>query len=189
MTEKWPKITYLPADLQAQDWWAKYGPTFAIELGSLVRSWAAKESKYLSFKSLLQCCFLMCTNRAIKEFEHAVVNFVSSNSSAGVWDNNHWPQSKSFTCLYYHILFVDVTSAVHGTALLSVLDGKQSTVFDNHIDTGAKATEDVLFHRFNYFFHLMIAREHCNKRKICLFYYYIYYCSLPELYRKKTQIS
>jgi len=47
------------------------------------------------------------------------------------------------------MLFVDVTSALRGTALLSALDGKQPTVFDNHVDTGAKATEDVLFHRFN----------------------------------------
>jgi len=33
-----------------------------------------------------------------------------------------------------------------------------------------KPTEDVLFHRFKYFFHLMIASEHCNDQKICLFY-------------------
>jgi len=66
-------------------------------------------------------------NRATKEFEYSVVNFVSSNSSAGIWDNNHSPKHKSFTCLFYHLLFVDVTSVVCAIAWLSVLDGKQPT--------------------------------------------------------------
>jgi len=67
-------------------------------------------------------------NRATKEFEHSVVNFVPSNSPAGVWDNKHSRKCNCFTCLYYHLLFVDVTSAVRVTAWLSVLDGKQPTV-------------------------------------------------------------
>jgi len=71
---------------------------------------------------------------------------------------------------------------------LSVLDDKQPTVFDNDIDTVVKATEDVLLHRFKYFFQLMIAHEHCNDQKICLFYHYIYHCSLPQFYLKKYQI-
>jgi len=54
---------------------------------------------------------------------------------------------------------------------VSLLDGKQPTVFHNDIDTGKKTTDDVLFYRFKYFFHLMmIACEHCNDQKICLFY-------------------
>jgi len=82
-------------------------------------------------------------NWAPKEFEHSVVNF-----SAGACDNNHSPKCKSFTCLYKRLLFIDVTSAVHATARLSLLDGKQPTVFDNDIDKGTKPTEDVvLFHR------------------------------------------
>ena len=62
--------------------------------------------------------------------------------------------------------------------------------FDNDIDTGVKPTEDVLFHRFNikYFFHLMIACEHSNDQKMCLFYYYISYNSLPNFYLKKTDL-
>ena len=112
--------------------------------------------------------------RAAKEFEHSVVNFVSSNSSAGVCDKNHSPKCKSFTYSYKCLLFIDVTSAVHATAWRSLLDGKQPTVFDNDIDTGTKPTEDVLFHRFKYFFHEMIACEHsrCNDQKTCLFHYY-----------------
>jgi len=110
-------------------------------------------------------------NRAAKEFEHSVVNFVSSNSLAGVCDNNHSPKCKSFTCLYKSLLFIDVTSAVHANAWLSLLDGKQPTVFDNDVDMGAKPTEDVLFHLFKYFFHLMIVCEHCNDQclKKCRF--------------------
>ena len=71
-------------------------------------------------------------------------------------------------------------AAVHATAWLSLLDGKQPTVFDNDIDTGAKPTEDVLFHLFKYFFHLMIVCEQCNDQKICLLYYCIYYGSLSN---------
>jgi len=78
------------------------------------------------------------------------------------------------------LLFIDVTSAVHATAWLSLLDGKQPTVFDNDIDTGTKPTEHVLFHLFKYFFHLMIACEHWNDQKLCLFYYCIYSNSLPN---------
>jgi len=78
-------------------------------------------------------------NSATKEFEHdSVVNFVSSNSSVGVWDNDLSPECKSFACLYHHLLFVDITSAVRATAWQSVLDDKQPTVFDNDVDTGAK---------------------------------------------------
>jgi len=44
------------------------------------------------------------------------------------------------------------------------------TVLGNDIDTDVKPTEDVVFHRFKYFFHLMIACEHCNDQNICLFY-------------------
>ena len=112
-------------------------------------------------------------NREPKQFEHSVVNFVSHNSSAGACDNNHSPKCKFFTCLYKHLLFIDVTSAVHATAWLSLLDGKQPTVFDNDIDTGTKPTEDILFHWFKYFFHQMIACEHshCNDQKICLLLY------------------
>jgi len=40
------------------------------------------------------------------------------------------------------------------------MDGKQPTLFHNYIDTGVKPTEDVLFHHFKYFFHMMIACEH-----------------------------
>jgi len=69
---------------------------------------------------------------------------------------------------------------------MAVLDDKQPTVFDNDIDTGAKSTENVLFHQFKYFFHLMITREHCNYQKICLFYYYVYYSLLPNFYLKKN---
>jgi len=125
-------------------------------------------------------------NRATKELQHSVVNFVSSNSLAGIWDNNHSPKCKSFICLYYYLLFLGVTSTVHATALLFVLDGKQPTLFDNAIDTGVKPTENVLFYRFKYFFHLMIACEHCNDQKISLFYYYIYYSSLPNFCLKKN---
>jgi len=84
------------------------------------------------------------------------------------------------------LLFVDVTYAVRATAWLFVPDGKQPTVFDNDIDTGVKSTEDVLFHRFKYFFHLMILCEHCNDQKICLFYYCIYHSSLPNFYLQKN---
>ena len=91
------------------------------------------------------------------------------------------------------MLFIDVTCAVHATIWLSLLDGKQPTVFDNDIDTGTKPTEDVLFHLFKYFFHLMIVVcEQCNDQKICLFfclfYYRIYYGSLPNFIFKKKQI-
>jgi len=44
-------------------------------------------------------------NRATKEFEHSVVNFVSSNSSSGVWDNNHSRKCKSFTLDYITICY------------------------------------------------------------------------------------
>jgi len=76
-------------------------------------------------------------NRATKELEHFVVNILSSNSSAGVWDNNRSPKCKSFTGLYNSLLFIHVTSAVRATAWrwLTVLDGKQPTAFDNDIDT------------------------------------------------------
>jgi len=99
-----------------------------------------------------------------------------------------------YTCLYYHLLFVRVwcnpafTSDVRATAWLSVLDGKRPTILGNDIDTGVKPTEDVLFHRFKYFFHLIIACEHYNDQNICLFYYYNYYRSLPNFIFKKTQI-
>jgi len=85
-------------------------------------------------------------NRVPKEFEHSIVNFVSSNSSAGVCDNNHEPKCKYFTCLYKRLLFLDVTSAVHATAWLPLLDGKQPTVLDNDIDRGTKPTKNFLFH-------------------------------------------
>jgi len=39
-------------------------------------------------------------NRATKVFEHSVVNIVSPNFSAGVWDNNYSPKCKPSTCLY-----------------------------------------------------------------------------------------
>jgi len=38
----------------------------------------------------------------------------------------------------------------------SLVDGKQPTVFDNDIDMGTKPTEDILFHRFKYFFRLSV---------------------------------
>jgi len=59
-------------------------------------------------------------NRAPKEFEHSVVNFVSYNSSAGVCDNNRSPKCKFFPYLYKRLLFIDFTSAVHATACLSL---------------------------------------------------------------------
>jgi len=44
------------------------------------------------------------------------------------------------------LLFIHVTSAARATAWLTVLDGKQLTVFDNDIDAGVRVpTEDVLF--------------------------------------------
>jgi len=60
------------------------------------------------------------------------------------------------------------------TAWLSLLDGKQPTVFDNDIDRDTKPTEDVLFHRFEYFFYLMIACEHCmcNDQKMFILLLY-----------------
>jgi len=96
------------------------------------------------------------------------------------------------TCLYYHLLFVHVlcnpafTSDVRAAAWLSVLDGKDPTVLGNDIDTGVKPTEDILFHRFKYFFQLMVACEPCNDQTICLFYYYNYYRSLPNFCLKKN---
>jgi len=77
-------------------------------------------------------------NRATKEFEHSVVNTVSLNSSAEVWDDNRSSKCKSFTCLYNRLLFIHVTSAVRATARLTVLEGAQPTVFDNDIDTGLR---------------------------------------------------
>jgi len=62
------------------------------------------------------------------------------------------------------------------------LDSKHPAVLGNDIDTGIKPTEDILFHLFKYFFHLMIACEHCNDQNICLFYYYDYCRSLPNFY-------
>jgi len=56
-------------------------------------------------------------NRATKEFEHSAVNFVSSNSSAGVWDNNHSRKCKSFTLDYTTICYL-FTSAVTRPLLL-----------------------------------------------------------------------
>jgi len=73
-------------------------------------------------------------NRATKEFEYSVVNIVSPNSSAAVWDDNRLPKCKSFTCLYNRLLFIHVTSAVLATVWLTALDGTQPTVFDNDID-------------------------------------------------------
>jgi len=60
------------------------------------------------------------------------------------------------------------------------------TVLGNDIDRGVKPTEDVLLHRFKYFFHLMMASEHCNDQNICLFYYYTYYRSLANFYLQKN---
>jgi len=71
------------------------------------------------------------------------------------------------------LLFNDVTSAVHATAWLSLLDGKQPTVFDNDIDTGIKPSEGVLFHQFKYFFHQVIACEHCNDQKMFILLLYL----------------
>ena len=68
------------------------------------------------------------------------------------------------------------------------LDGKHPTVLGNDIDAGVKPTEDVLFHRFKYFFLLMIACEHCNDQNMCLFYYYNYHRSLPNFYLQEAQI-
>jgi len=82
-----------------------------------------------------------------------------------------------------------LTSDEHATAWLSVLDDKYPAVFGTDIDTGVKPTKDVLFHRFKYFFHLMIACEHCNDQKIGLFYYYNYYMSLPNFYLKKNRFD
>jgi len=73
------------------------------------------------------------------------------------------------TCLYYHnLLFIHVwcnpafTSDVRATAWLSVLDGEHPTVLANEIDTDVKPTENILFYRFKYFFHMMITCEHCQ---------------------------
>jgi len=99
------------------------------------------------------------------------------------------------TCLYYHLLFVRVwcnpafTSDIRATAWLSVLDGKDPTVLGNDIDTGIKPIEDVLFHRFKYFLHLMNACEHCNDQNIYLFYYYNNYRSLPNFYLQKNRFD
>ena len=56
--------------------WAKCSATFGTDLGSFVRSWAAKESKIPKLQILapMQMFFLICMNRATKEFEHSVVN-------------------------------------------------------------------------------------------------------------------
>ena len=71
---------------------------------------------------------LICMNRVPKEFEHSVVNFVSSYYSAGVCDNNHSPKCKSFTSLCKRLLCIDVTSAVHPTACkATVFSGWQTT--------------------------------------------------------------
>jgi len=69
---------------------------------------------------------------------------------------------------------------------MSLLDGKQPTLFDYDIDTGTKPAEGVLFHRFKYFFPLTIACEHCNNQKICLFYYCVYHNSLQNFILRKT---
>jgi len=98
------------------------------------------------------------------------------------------------TCLYHYFLFVRVwcnpafTSDVRATAWLSVLDGKHPTVLGNDIDAGVNPTEDVLFHRFKYFFHLMIACEHCNDQNICLFYYIITIGRCQIFILKKTDL-
>jgi len=66
---------------------------------------------------------------------------------------------------------------------------RSPSLFDNDIHTGTNPTEDVSFHRFKYFFHQMIAGEHCNDQKICLFYSYIYYSSLPNFILRKNRFD
>jgi len=97
--------------------WAKCRATFAIELGSFVKSWAAKESKIPKLQILLTL-LQSWWNRATKEFDHSVVNMVSSNSSAGVWDNNHSHKCKSFTLVYTTICLNSFASGVIQPLLL-----------------------------------------------------------------------
>ena len=144
--------------------WEKCRATFAVEFRSFVRFSSAKESKiaYLAAKPhLLQKCKLFINlewKEQTNNLGHSVVNIVLSNTS-GIWDNNRSPQFKFFTSLLYTTVCYSFMSAVRTTAWLTVglLDGKHTTVFDNDIDKGVKPTEDVLFQRFKYFFHLMIA--------------------------------
>jgi len=95
-------------------------------------------------------------NRATKEFEHSVVYFVSSNSSAGVWDNNHSRKCKSFTLVHTTIYYSFASGVIWPLLLMyAQLHGClywMASTLGSGIDTGVKPTEDVLFHRFRYFF-------------------------------------
>jgi len=69
---------------------------------------------------------------------------------------------------------------------LSLLDGNQPTVFDNDVLIQVQnPLKTFCFTDYKYFFHLMIACEHSNDQKICLFYY----SSLPNFIFKKPRFD
>jgi len=110
--------------------WGKCRAAFAIELGFLWDLELQRNLKSLIWLQIftrmqIDFWFAWIGLRTTKEFEHSVVNNVSSNSSAGVWYNNRSPKCKSCTFIYSATVCYSfmLLLLVRATAWLAVLDG------------------------------------------------------------------
>ena len=166
--------------------WGKCKPTFATELGSC--EWAVKESKIpdLAANPFSNAnCFLLCMNRATKEFEHFVVKHCLTKFFSWRLGWQLFTETQTFH-LYnrWRLLFIHVTSAVRATAWLTVLDVTQPTVFDKDIDTSVRVWNRLkmfCFADLSAFFTSWSNTNihiHCKTRKI--FY------QLPKFYLQKN---
>jgi len=89
------------------------------------------------------------------------------------------------------LLFIRVTSAVRATAVLTVLDGAQPTVFDNDIDTCLRVWNRLKMHCFTHLSTFFTWWSHANihiakaVRYVC---YAIKFTNCRNSIFKKTQI-